>query len=142
MVLVLYGPNLGRGGFDPLLPDTQKRVQTIVDRMWKDLARFVGRESLTHSEGIQLLREWVKSLGVPPTFLKETIAADVLHPYFPDLTNFEEQLALVDTDEKFQAILLAQPEPSPEQVEKDLDLNSTLKMYTRSSEAPCRWLSG
>lgn len=108
------------GSFCSLLPSTQQRVQEVFNRLWRDLARFTGRESLTHSEGIQFLRDWLKGLGISPAFFKETVVAEVFHPYFPDLTNFEDQLALIDTEEKFRAHLLAQPEPPPEQVEKDL----------------------
>lgn len=103
-----------------MLPSTQQRVQEAFNRMWNELARFIGRESLTHSEGVQLFRDRLKNLGISPAFFKETVAVDVLYPYFPNLTNFEEQLALIDTEEKFKAFLLAQPEPSPERVEKDL----------------------
>ena len=111
----------GTGSFGPLLPTTQQRIQRQFDRLFKELGRFAGRESLTHSEAIQLFRELSKKMGVTKDFIKHSVVADVVHPYFPDLTNFEEQLGLGDTEEKFQAYLLAQPEPSPEQLEKRIE---------------------
>jgi hypothetical protein len=57
-------------------------------------------------------------MGVSPDFLQHTVVADVWHP-FPE--KFEEQLALVDTEGKFQTYLRTAPEPPPEQLEKFIE---------------------
>jgi hypothetical protein len=103
-----------------VLPTTQQRLQKEVDRLFHELGRFVGRESLTHTEGVQLVRDLMTKMGLSPDFLKHTVVVDVLHPHFPDLTDFDKKLALVDTKEKYETHLLAQPEPSPEQLEEGI----------------------
>jgi hypothetical protein len=104
-----------------LLPSTQQKIVKAVYRLWNDVGRALGRETLTHSEGIQIFNQYFGEGGIPIPWLLQTIATDLLPPHAPDATaNFREQLALVDTEEKLEEFLLNRPEPSSEQLDEAL----------------------
>jgi hypothetical protein len=117
-VLVRRGQKLSEG-FSSLLPKTQKKITDAIYRVWADFAPLLRRESLTHTEGIQLLRQ----SGLPISFILQTDAGKALFPEgTPAPETFQRRLALLDTEEKFEAFLLKQPEPSPDTLQKILTI--------------------
>jgi hypothetical protein len=115
-VLVRRGQKLSEG-FSSLLPNTQKKITGAVYRAWADLAPILRRESLTHTEGIQLLRQ----SALPISFVLQTGAAKALFPDgAPTPKALQKRLASLDTEEKFETLLLQLPEPSPEKLERTL----------------------
>ena len=99
---------------------TQEKIVKHVYRAWSDLAKPLGRESLTHSEGIQLFRTFFGPGGVPVGTIFATNMATVIPMQAQQALSglnpaqFDELLARLDTEEKFEAWLLSLPEPSPE----------------------------
>jgi hypothetical protein len=117
-VLVRRGQKLSEG-FSSLLPNTQKKITEAVYRAWGDFAPILRRESLTHTEGIQLLRQ----SGLPISFILQTDAGKALFPEgTPAPETFQQRLASLDTEAKFEAFLLQQPEPSQETLQKILTI--------------------
>ena len=104
-----------------MLLATQQKILQAVSRMRSDVARALGRDSLTHAEVVQGFRESFGAHAIPFPFLFESVAAQVLQPHLPDLSgNVTEAFALVDTEEKLEYLLLNLPEPSPEELDEFL----------------------
>jgi hypothetical protein len=121
-VLVRRGQKLSEG-FSYLLPTTQKKLTDAVYRAWADFAPILRRESLTHTEGIQLLRQF----GLPISFILQTDSGKALFPGgAPSPKTVEQRLASIDTEEKLEAFWLQQPEPSPEELQKLLTFINSL----------------
>lgn len=115
-----------------MLAVTVKKITARVYRTWEDLAKPLGREHFTHSEGIQLFRKYFGPNGIPVAAMLMTRVASVLPS---DLRNaaslanpaqLDELMARMDTEEKFEAWLLSEPEPSPEQREAILNFVDSL----------------
>ena len=80
---------------------------------------MLGRESLTHTEGMQLLRH----SGLPIPFILQTDAVKAISPEgLPTAETVQKQLPLNDTEEKFEASLLQEPEPSPTELQNILTM--------------------
>jgi hypothetical protein len=110
-------------GFSYLLPTTQKKITDAVYRVWADFAPILRREGLTHTEGIQLLRQ----SALPISFILQTDIGKALFPEgSPTPEALDERLAAVDTEEKFEAVLIQAPEPTLEGLQKTLTFINSL----------------
>ena len=111
---------------------TQKKIVKRAYRAWSDLAKPLGRENLTHSEGVQLFRSCYGLGRIPVATMLATNLASVLPPDWRkeisemDPAQLDQMFALIDTEEKFEACILSMPEPSPEQRELILSLVDSL----------------
>jgi hypothetical protein len=102
-----------------LSPNTQKRIAEAVYRAWADLAPVLGREGLTHTEGIQLLCQ----ADLPISFILQTNVGKAIFPEgLVTAETSQNLLPSIDTEEKFEAFLLQQPEPSREKLRKILTM--------------------
>jgi hypothetical protein len=109
-----------------LLVRTQQIITTAVYAAWESLAKLVGRQHLTHSEGIQFLRTYLAqgkwSLdGIYDTdAARAAIPADIREA-IPASPNFDSELERIDTEAKFESWLLLQEEPSKEGLQSILE---------------------
>jgi hypothetical protein len=98
-----------------LRSSTQQKIVKVINRAWSDLAPTLGRDRLTYSEGFQLFLQYFGPGKIPISFLSH-VGANGLPPTAPT-TGQDFDLSLIDTQEKFEAFLLSQPEPSSQQLE-------------------------
>ena len=109
-----------------MLPNTQKRITKAVYRAWADLAAILGREGLTHTEGMQLVRQVFGHGGSSISFILQTTAANAIFPEgLVTAEKFHKLLPSIDTEEKFEAFLSEAPEPPREQLQSMLMMMNT-----------------
>lgn len=100
-----------------MLPNTQRRITAAVYKVWADLAPLLGRESLTHSEGIRLFGQ----SGLPVSLILQSAVWKAVSPEVVVTPKFvQQQLTSIGTEEKFEAFLLQLPEPTYETLQKVL----------------------
>jgi hypothetical protein len=117
---------------------TQQVIIEAVSNAWQGLAEPLKREVLGHREGIALLQK----LLAQKLLSFELISASDPVSEFPDevrnivyawdAKRFKDQLALVDTEDKLQALLSSAAEPRPEQLEQVLTLIKTSAIRVRA----------
>jgi hypothetical protein len=102
-----------------LQPATQQRILKLFSDLRQDVAHACGRDALSYGEVMQGFLEHCVSGGKLQTFVRDSIAVEILQPHLPDVSgNLEEAFALINTEEKFAQLLLSLPEPSPEQFDE------------------------
>jgi hypothetical protein len=118
--LVRRGQKLSEG-FRSLLPNTRKKITSAVYRAWAGLAVILGRERLTHTEGMQLFQQFFGRGNPGISFLLTLFPAGSM-----TAETVHERLASLDTEEKLEAFLSQEPEPSPAELKNILTMINTL----------------
>jgi hypothetical protein len=118
------------GSFCPLLQSTQEKIRKALDRLCNDLAHVLGRNSLSYSEFIQLVREYYGPGKMPWSFAQSITAS--IFPGDINASDIPSMDFLID-QEKLEAALASSPEPAPEALEKLLKmLDDALPLLRKS----------
>ena len=104
-----------------MLPNTRKKITSAVYRAWADLAVILGRERLTHTEGMQLFQQFFGHGDQGISFLltlfpSGSVTAETVH----------KRLGALDTEEKLETFLSQEPEPSPAELKNILTMINAL----------------
>jgi hypothetical protein len=108
-------------GFCLLVPDTERKIAGAIYRLCNDFARSIGRDSLTYAELVRLNTEHYET--IPWSFVLELAAGLFPSSVVTDSASAKQYLdfsLILNTEEKFEALLLSAPEPSSEVLEKTL----------------------
>jgi hypothetical protein len=100
------------GSFGPLNEATRAKITDEVYRAWTSLAEALDRKTLSHSEGIALLRSNMADGTLQPGFLLK-VAGQILGAPMPSQEAWLEHLSQIDTEEKLESWLVNLPEPNP-----------------------------
>jgi hypothetical protein len=111
-----------------LQPVTQQKITKAIYRVCNDLARPLGRDSLTYAEGIELLRQsygtgkipWCIPLGIAYMLFPPHVVTNLPSDVKAIAENFD--LSSLDSEAKLEALVLSVPEPSPEGLETALKI--------------------
>jgi hypothetical protein len=98
-----------------------------ISRVRHDLARTLGRDSVTHAEFVRGFLKYCVRDGSLSPYLRDSIFLQILEPYLPDLSgvNIDEVFALIDTEKKLGRLLLKLPDLSPEELDRFLLFTKT-----------------
>src|SRR5580692_6887467 len=95
-------------------PETVQKILAKFDKGWNNLARLLGMSGLAYNEGAKLVPKDIFGQNMLALCCRYHVES-ILIPDRPDLLG-KRDFTLVDTREKFESFLLAEPDPTPKEL--------------------------